>query len=178
MVPFFPRYFNENTGENRFFGQTANTDTIIPHVLSLRLKDLTTPTTTTSVAVEDKTARAELQAQPDVICLMSLGKNLEEHPRIAHGGFLGVIFDEIMRFVILLHHHQSCAPGPRNKHYTINMSVFYHAPVFVPGDVLVRSRLIQREGRKWFTEAEIVDSAGGVLTSAESMWITAKKPIV
>ncbi|GES59384.1 tRNA(His) guanylyltransferase [Aspergillus terreus] len=58
------------------------------------------------------------------------------------------------------------------------MSLCYHAPVFAPSDILLRSRLIRREGRKWFTEAEIVDGAGTVLTTAESMWVTAKQPII
>ncbi|KAL5362163.1 tRNAHis guanylyltransferase-domain-containing protein [Aspergillus floccosus] len=165
VVPFFPRYFNEYTGENRFFGQTVNTDSTIPHVLSLRLKDIKTPHS--SPSSHDLNARHELRTQPDAICLMSLGRSLEEHPTIAHGGFQAVLFDEIMRFVVLLHHHQTCQPGPRNKHYTTNMSLSYHAPVFAPSDILLRSRLIRREGRKWFTEAEIVDGAGTVLTTAE-----------
>lgn len=175
IVPFFPRYFNERTGENRFFGQTVNTDSTIPHILSLRLRDMRTPTSGSS---DDLNARQVLRTQPDAICLMSLGRALEEHPTIAHGGFQAVLFDEIMRFVVLMHHHQTCQPGPRNKHYTTNMSLSYRAPVFAPSDILLRSRLIRRDGRKWFTEAEIVDGAGTVLTTAESMWVTAKQPIV
>src|SRR5690349_5151250 len=43
-VPFFSRYHNERTGEHRFFAQTVNTETTIPHLLAFRLKDLKAPT--------------------------------------------------------------------------------------------------------------------------------------
>lgn len=40
IVPFFSRYRNDQTGENHFFGRTVNTATTIPHLLSLRRKNL------------------------------------------------------------------------------------------------------------------------------------------
>ncbi|KAF9884843.1 tRNA-histidine guanylyltransferase 1-like [Aspergillus nanangensis] len=171
IVPFFPRHFNARTGENRFFAQTVNTATTIPHVLSLQRKDLRLP------SGDETSAAVELPTRPDVLCLMALGRDLEEHPSIVHGGFQAVLFDEIMRFVVLLHHNRHCEPGPRNKHYTVNMSLSYRAPLIAQSDVFLRSRLVRREGRKWFTEAEIVDGSERVLTVAESTWVTTKSSI-
>lgn len=105
---------------------------------------------------------------------MSLDRGLDAHPSIVHGGFQAVLFDEIMRFVILIYQDRVVQPGPRDVHYTANMPISYCAPVTTPRNVLVRSSLINRDGRKWFTVAEIVDCANNVLTKAESMWVTAK----
>lgn len=176
-VPFFSRHHNAQTGENRLFGQTVNTSTAIPHLLSLRRKTLITPD-----ALSQKKEQQRDNAQrtikwsmpPDAMCFMSLGHDLDAHPSIVHGGFQPVLFDEIMRFVILLHQDHICQPGPRDIHYTVKMSISYCAHLATPSDVLIRSWLTGREGRKWFLAAEIVDSADHVLTTAESMWVTAR----
>lgn len=175
IVPFFSRYHNDQTGENRFFGRTVNTSTAIPHLLSLRRKNLITPNSLSQHKEQPwHDAQRRMSTLPDAICLMSLGRDLDAHPSIVHGGFQAVLFDEIMRFVILLHQDLVCQPGPRDVHYTANMSISYCAPVMTPTNVLVRSWLTNRDGRKWFTTAEIVDCANSLLTTAESMWVTAK----
>ncbi|KAJ5355955.1 hypothetical protein N7517_010564 [Penicillium concentricum] len=174
VIPFFSRHLNDHTGENRFFAQTVNSNTTVPHLLALQLKDLESPEFTShyghqSFNTPDPTTPHEL------ICLVSLGRGLDSHPSIVHGGFQGVIFDEIMRNLILLHNNNTCEPGPRDIHFTVNMNISYAAPVITPGVFLVRSNLAGREGRKWFPKAEIVNSDDVVLTSADSTWVTAKR---
>lgn len=175
MVPFFSRYGIEHTGENRFFARTVNTDTTVPHILALRLKDLETPESGIS-RPRYQSAQKEIAnlATPEVVCLIALGEDLQAHPTIVHGGFQAVVFDEAMRLLILLHQNNICIPGPRDIHFTATMTISYSAPVIAPSNVLVRCRLVRREGRKWFTKGDIIDSAGKTLTSAESMWVTAK----
>ncbi|KAE8155326.1 HotDog domain-containing protein [Aspergillus avenaceus] len=172
-VAFFPRYVDKQTGENTFFGSTVNTPATIPRLLALRRKALgaVDPETSSVTATE---AAEGLHGRSDALCLMTLKEDLHAHPSIVHGGFQGVIFDEIMRFVILLHYDRTAQPGPRRRHYTLQMSLSYHAPVLTGGDILVRSWLTRREGRKWFLGAEIVDPANRDLTSAESMWLTGR----
>jgi acyl-coenzyme A thioesterase PaaI-like protein len=174
-VPVWSRHINEQTGENRFFAKTVNTDTTVPHILALSLKDFKTPEPT-SALLKDEPAPTSLSnvAPHELNFLMALGEDLQAHPSIVHGGFQAIIFDEIMRLLILLHQNNICKPGPRDIHYTATMTVSYSAPVIASSNVLVRSRLIRREGRKWFTKGEIVNSEGQILASAESMWITAK----
>jgi len=180
MVPFYSRYCINETGENRFFARIVNTETTVPHILAFQLKDFKTPDSTIS-RVDNQTCPTTVDltepATPEVICLMALGDDLQAHPSIVHGGFQGVIFDEVMRLLILLHQHNICVPGPRDMHFTATMTISYSAAVVAPSNVIVRSRLVRREGRKWFARAEIVNSASKILTSAESMWITAK-PVV
>ncbi|PMD18465.1 hypothetical protein NA56DRAFT_691169 [Hyaloscypha hepaticicola] len=174
-VPVWSRHINEQTGENRFFAKTVNTDTTVPHILALNLKDFKTPEPTSALLKYEPAPTSLSNLAPhELLFLMALGEDLQAHPSIVHGGFQAIIFDEIMRLLILLHQHNICKPGPRDIHYTANMTVSYSAPVIAPSNVLVRARLIRREGRKWFTKGEIVNTEGQILTTAESMWITAK----
>jgi acyl-coenzyme A thioesterase PaaI-like protein len=142
----------------------------------MRLKDLKTPDPTAHFSGNEADGvRANQDLSPEVLCLMSLGPGLEAHPSIVHGGFQAVIFDEVMRLLVLVHENNICGPELRSTHFTVNMNVSYLAPVLIPGNVLVRSQLLGRQGRKWFTKADIVDGVGKVLTSAHSVWVTAKK---
>lgn len=174
LVPFFSQHHNEGTGENHFFGQIVNTETTIPHLLAFRRRSL-------NPSADDLPFKGGSQpisgtATPsDVFALLSLERGLNAHPSIVHGGFQCVLFDEIARFLILVHQNASAKPGPRHIHYTLSMTARYVAPVATPADVLVRAKLRKVEGRKWFTYAEIVNHAGQVLTSSESLWLTAKQ---
>ncbi|KAE9368340.1 hypothetical protein N431DRAFT_428152 [Stipitochalara longipes BDJ] len=180
LVPFYSRHCIEETGENRFFARIVNTETTVPHILAFRQKNLKTPDSTIS-QLNDQARPAPIDstdsATPEVICLMALGDDLQAHPSIVHGGFQAVIFDEVMRLLILLHQNNICMPGPRDIHFTATMTISYSVAVVAPSNVLVRSRLLRREGRKWFARAEIINSAGKILTTSESMWVTAK-PVI
>lgn len=176
-IPFWSHHFIEHTGENRFFAQTVHTETTIPHLLAFRRKDLEAPIESSSSMQKPQTlvSASDIAPSPDVFCLMSLERGLEAHPSIAHGGFQCVLFDEIARFLILVHQNAAVKPGRRDIHYTLNMTTRFSAPVSIPGDVLVRATLLRREGRKWFTKADIINRDGRVLSEAESLWLTAKK---
>ncbi|CAG8367810.1 unnamed protein product [Penicillium salamii] len=143
IIPFFSRHLNEHTGENRFFAQTVNSKTTIPHLLALQLKDLKPP------GLDSRPCRFVSQnpaAPHSLICLVSLGRGLDSHPSIVHGGFQGVLFDEIMRNLILLNHNSTCESGRGDIHFTVNMNVSYASPVTTPGVFLLRSQLTKREG--------------------------------
>ncbi|CAG8263218.1 unnamed protein product [Penicillium olsonii] len=159
-VPLFSRYLNETTGENRFFAKSVNSHETIPHLLALKTIEQRGPEETSSYPL---------------IFLISLRQGLDSHPSIVHGGFQGVILDEVARNMILMHHDATCDPVPRDTHFTASMTISYVVPVTTPGVYLVRSQLTRREGRKWYTKAEIVDSSDKVLTNAESFWVTAKR---
>lgn len=168
-IPFFSRYFNEVTGENGFYGRTVNTSSTMPHLLSRRLRKWNATSPHEVFMPKDLS---------EVLCLISFGRGLDSHPGIVHGGFQCIIFDEIIRFLILLHHHetcQTCLPGPRHAHLTVKLETKYHAPLNSPSTVLVRSRLTGREGRKWWAEAVIEDCEGNALSSATTMWVTARQ---
>ncbi|TKX23957.1 hypothetical protein C1H76_3895 [Elsinoe australis] len=176
-LPFYSRH-PFSSGENALFSRLTNTDDTIPYLLSFRLRDLKTPPPLVSGAAVIKPAAV----LPEVLALLSLQPGLNAHPTLCHGGFQGVIFDEIIRFLILVHYnndltshpHSIPRDGPRVRHYTLRMGIEYFAPVTTPTDVLVRASLERRVGRKWVATADMVDQEGKVLSRAESLWVTAK----
>lgn len=175
-VPFYSRYFSEETGENEFFGRTVKTAKTVPRLLSRSMKNLQTPDSGPRPTTEEATMKT-LTTSPDLLCLLSLDRGLASHPKIVHGGFQCVIFDEVIRLLILLHNNNICTAGPRDTHFTVSMTTSYAGPVAAPSDILVRSWLTGREGRKWWANAEIVNDKGQVTTKAEAMWVTAKNTI-
>ena len=195
LIPFFSRQINLTTGENLFFAQTINTPTTIPHVLASRSNALKTHSvkidlvesaqggaTTkpfTNQPHERRSTKVSAAAQDtaEVLIFLHLGTGLDAHPSIIHGGLICVLFDEAFRLLILLHQNISVGvqPGPRDQHFTVQLNTSYRAPIFTPTDVLVKCWLVRREGRKWFTKAQIVSEAELVLTEAESVWVTAKR---
>lgn len=172
VVPFWSRHPVPNTGENQFFANTVNTTETIPRLVSLRLRSLALQTRVDHKKIEHEGAKVE--ELPEVMCLMSLGRDLQAHPSIVHGGFQCVILDEVTRFLILLRANQACHPGPRAQHLTLDMKVTFRAPVAAPSDVLVQSRLIERQKRSWLVRTDILSSEGKVLTTANSVWVTAR----
>lgn len=173
IIPFFSRHLNEHTGENRFFAQTVNSNATIPHLLALQPKDFKPPEPFTHREPRLCRSLPQNSTTPhSLVCLVSLGRGLDSHPSIVHGGFQGVLFDEIMRNLILLNHNSTCELAPRDIHFTVNMNLSYASPVTTPGVFLLRSQLTRREGRKSFAQAELVDSDYTVLTSGESIWVT------
>ncbi|VUC35452.1 unnamed protein product [Clonostachys rosea] len=175
-VPFYSRHLIDQTGENKFFGDTVRTATTVPRLLAMRRKGFQTPESAPR-PTHEATSLKLATSPPELLCLLSLGPGLASHPNIVHGGFQCVIFDEVIRLLILLHNDNICTPGPRDTHFTVSMTTSYAAPVPASSDILVRSWLTGREGRKWWANAEIVNSEGQVSTTAEAMWVTAKNTI-
>lgn len=165
-IPFFSQYRNERTGENRFLANVAGKPTMIPHILFLRTKTLRLPENDI-----DPT-----KGPPDVMCFMSLGPDMTAHPGMVHGGFQCVIYDEVLRILILLHENQIRPPTKRTIHFTANLATTYLAPLVAPNDVLARAWLTARTGRKWELTAEILDNKGTIVSRAESTWVTARQP--
>ena len=176
IVPFWSRYMDSQTGENRFFASTVNTRVTIPHLLSMRLKHMPDAEAGPNPRIADTGPDiTQSTTKPEVKCLMSLGRALEAHPSIVHGGFQCVLIDEVTRFLILVHQNNVRDSGTRLSHYTVSMATSYFAPVITPGNVLVRSQLLEKQGRKWTVATDITDASGKVLTSAKSVWVTARR---
>lgn len=80
MISFYSRFLNESTGESRFFAQTVNTATTVPHVLGVCRKHLQTPEPLTES--QDLNAQIEISICPDFMCLILFERDLESHPGI------------------------------------------------------------------------------------------------
>lgn len=163
-------------GEDYFFGETVNNEETIPHYVCLQLKKFETPVVTKAtpqqMMITGKRALATPPGQPDCIFLLRIGeRGLDGHPYTLHGGMACAILDETMGFNAVLHNYNLDGPKRRNMLYTANLNTTYRAPLATPGEIIVRTWLEKREGRKWTFQGQIIDKNGIVCTDAEGLWV-------
>ncbi|QSZ30436.1 hypothetical protein DSL72_004959 [Monilinia vaccinii-corymbosi] len=104
----------------------------------------------------------------EIKCLLSLGTLVNGHVDIAHGGFMGVLLDDLIGCAA---HTATVGDGDQAR-LTAYLNITYRKPVRTPGVVLGRSWVERREGRKVFGKATIEDGKGMVLTSAEGLFVS------
>ncbi|KEF54385.1 uncharacterized protein A1O9_09551 [Exophiala aquamarina CBS 119918] len=100
--------------------------------------------------------------------IYTFGTGLNAHPNLLHGGVIATILDSAMGNVI----HQ--ALRPRGATFTVLLNITYKKPVSTPGTVLVRSSVVQVEGRKIWARGAVEGGDGEVHATAEGMWLMAK----
>jgi acyl-coenzyme A thioesterase PaaI-like protein len=179
IIPTFSRHL-KSSGEDYFFSRTINTPSTIPHFISLQLKDFKTPDPVDvqpqDVSVPSHKALTKAPENPDVVMMLKLGENgVDGHPSVIHGGVTCAILDESMGILIMLHDNNVRGPGPRDSLFTANLNVTYRAPVPTPGEVLVKTWLVRRQGRKWYSKGQITDRHGNTLAEADGLWVTTKR---
>lgn len=179
IIPTFSRHL-KSSGEDYFFSRTINTPSTIPHMISLQLSDLKTPepiptTASTSDSSSHRTP-TNVPENPDAVMLLSLGSpGLDGHPSVIHGGMSCAILDETMGLLVMLHDNNIRGPGPRDSLFTANLNVSYRAPVPTPSNLIVKTWLVSRQGRKWRSKGQIVDEDGKVLAEADGLWVVARR---
>jgi acyl-coenzyme A thioesterase PaaI-like protein len=105
--------------------------------------------------------------------LVSLGYAVNGYPRVAHGGVVATLLDEVMGLLLTLNQKRAAVPGVG---FTASLNVSYLNPVATPSTVLVSARLKDVNGRKMFLEGTVKDGSEVVLARAEALWITVDKP--
>lgn len=179
IIPTFSRHL-KTSGEDYYFSRTINTKQTIPHFVSLQRRDFVTPALSTAGAssrdIPSHTNKTIVPVQPDCLILISLGKQgLDGHPSTIHGGVTCAILDETMGLLVMLHDNNIRGPGPRDSLYTANLNVSYRAPIPTPGEILVKTWLVSRQGRKWHSKGQILDKSGTILAEADGLWVTARR---
>jgi acyl-coenzyme A thioesterase PaaI-like protein len=84
------------------------------------------------------------------------------------------LLDEIMAFMLGCSKRIDGATPLALNTVTGELKVRYLRAMRTPGVLLVESRLVKKEGRKLWTEAEVKDENGVVLASAEALFISVK----
>lgn len=108
--------------------------------------------------------------QPYEECfLMSIGDGVDGKTGRAHGGFDGLILDQISGSCA---HHARPDPIPPA---TATMTVDYKLPVNTPCVVLARSWMIEMSGRKLWIRSVMEDSQGRTLAAAKTLFIRARE---
>lgn len=100
--------------------------------------------------------------------LLSIGDGLDGKAGRSHGGFNALILDHISGHVA----HYS-GPNP-NSPATATMTIDYKAPINTPCVILARAWLIELSGRKVWVRAVLEDGDGKVLSTAKSLFISAR----
>ena len=80
-----------------------------------------------------------------------------------HGGFIALLLDEASSKVLSLQDKQGV---------TRNIEVAYEKPVPLDHPIRIQANLINQEGRKYFIEAQILNSSGDVLAKSKALFLT------
>lgn len=110
--------------------------------------------------------------QPSEECwLMSIGNGVDGKAGRAHGGFDGLVLDQVSGSCA--HHARPDAIPPATATITVN----YKLPVNTPCVILARSWLIEMSGRKLWIRAVMEDPEGRVLATAKTLFIRAREAV-
>lgn len=101
----------------------------------------------------------------EIISLMTFGTHVNGHVDTAHGGFIGVLLDDMI----------GCATESVRANDQTTMTAYLHLtykkPIKTPGSVLGRAWVDKTEGKKIFGKASIEDGAGTVLATGDALFI-------
>ncbi|KAI0393453.1 thioesterase superfamily protein [Xylariaceae sp. FL0594] len=140
-------------GAHGFFAETLNTAGTITHMLE--------------VYAEPSCRGERVDAYKALLTLGGAG--VSGHKGVCHGGFVTAVLDEAVGLFIPINLGRGSIP--KGTYMTAYLNTTFLRPVPASGTILVRSRITRVEGRKYYTEGEIVDETGEVLTRAEALFI-------
>jgi acyl-coenzyme A thioesterase PaaI-like protein len=154
-VPFIARYEKHDTSD-RFFSKTTNTNTSIKNLLAVMSKEDWAQRARDALTTErNPQTHAE---KPDMVFFLHLEWDINGFCDTAHGGVLAAILDEVIRAAII--GYQRSVMGGESRLFTAYLNIAYRAPVETPGTVLIKTWIVRRERRKWFTAAQLLEEDG------------------
>lgn len=92
----------------------------------------------------------------EVVADVTLGAAFEGAPGRAHGGIVAAIFDDVLGYLLTLNQIPA---------FTGELTVRYLAATPINEPLEIRSRLLQRDGRRIFCEAEATGAEGRIATA-------------
>lgn len=176
-IPTDSRQIKPDTGEDGYFANTLGTSTTIPHLLTLQRRNI--PAIPSEVPQWLPTTKQDAAAQltpgatpADILMICDLrAPGLSGHPSIIHGGVVATLIDEAMSLAVAAH-----CPAPvsdaegqssRGRTFTAQLDVRYRQPVITPALLVIRSKVIARDRKKFWVRAQAVqedeESTGGHL---------------
>ncbi|KAK8106388.1 hypothetical protein PG999_009747 [Apiospora kogelbergensis] len=113
--------------------------------------------------------------------LVDLGVDCQSYAGTMHGGLYTVLLDEVMgtaanfqagqTSVNDVHDNDLITSALANGAYTVRFTTNFRRPVRTPQVVLVRGRVVKREGRKLHLRGSLEDKNGEVLAEADGLWL-------
>ncbi|WP_083441826.1 PaaI family thioesterase [Nitriliruptor alkaliphilus] len=100
----------------------------------------------------------------EAVARVELGPAFEGAPGRSHGGIVAAIFDDVLGYLLTFTH----TPG-----FTGELTVRYLAPTPIGQPLEFRSRVVRREGRKLFCEAEarVAGPDGDLVATSHAVFI-------
>jgi thioesterase superfamily protein 4 len=153
LQPFYNSVFQPTLTANSFIGNTLKTQDTIAAWQSFQKK--------LEPGAEDQ--------YPEVLGLIKLGGGVNGHFDTCHGGFVSTLLDETTGNAAEL-----AKPADKST-MTAYLNIQYKKPVMTPSMILARAVLVRKEGRKIYVKGSIEDGNGGVMATAEALYIVVDK---
>jgi uncharacterized protein (TIGR00369 family) len=106
-------------------------------------------------------------AEHAIRCDYVAAPELAGAPGVLHGGIQATLLDEVFGTAA----HTAFEEHVTASMVTAEFSLRYRRPVPVAEPIAVHAQLLRIEGRNYFVEGRIENSAGEVLTSATGRWV-------
>ena len=103
-----------------------------------------------------------LTEEHHVVCFVTVGDSFEGPKGYVHGGIIATLLDETMSKAVRAHGLVAM---------TRHMEVDYQRPVPSTEEMRLEGRVTRNEGRKHWTEANILDARGHVLAHGKGLFI-------
>lgn len=110
----------------------------------------------------------------EVRWLLHLGDKLNGWPNVVHGGMQSFILDEIMAFMLGCSKRVPGATPLALNTVTGELKVRYLRAMQAPAVYVVGARVVKRDGRKMWTEAEVKNEQGVKVATAEALFLSIK----
>ncbi|KAI0111927.1 HotDog domain-containing protein [Daldinia grandis] len=95
--------------------------------------------------------------------LVDLGEDCQSFPGVMHGGMHGLLMDEVMG--------TAANAQASNGAYTVRFTTHYHHAIRLPQILLVRGRVVRRDGRKIYVRGTLEDKDGTVMAEGDGVWL-------
>ncbi|KAI1813946.1 HotDog domain-containing protein [Poronia punctata] len=163
-----------STGEQSFFSETLNTTDTITHMLEIYTDpsssfSSSSPPTSSSSSSSLNTRSTDNKRINEFKVLLTIGPGVQGHRNLCHGGFITAVLDETVGLFIPINLERGAIP--KGMYMTAYLNTSFKRPVECPATVLVETRLVRVEGRKFFTEGRVFDEGGRVLAECEALYV-------
>jgi acyl-coenzyme A thioesterase PaaI-like protein len=114
-------------------------------------------------------ADADVEALPIVVAAISLGKSLNGHDGIVHGGILALLVDDVLGFGYQTFDDIALA-------VTANLAIDFRTPCPESSDIMIAAYLLQRKGRKLVWKVRVTSPDQTILyCEATSVYVIPKE---
>ncbi|KAI2782031.1 HotDog domain-containing protein [Daldinia loculata] len=111
----------------------------------------------------------ENQRNPFVLfnALVDLGEDCQSFPGVMHGGMHGLLMDEVMG--------TAANAQATNGAYTVRFTTHYHRAIRLPQILLIRGRVVRKEGRKIYVRGTLEDKNGNIMAEGDGVWLAIER---